>query len=229
MAYNISTMHIWRLFNGECECPMCKLKKKTECDIADAYLSEAVMEDAEREKVNKYGFCKDHYDLLYTGKNKLGLALQASTRLWKLDMKIKPVDVKQAVKTAKKLREEINDCIICRKIEFHMSRYFETVARLYGDDEKFRNQFKTVKGFCYPDYIRLVENAPKAHKYAKEFLQVLYEKQKQSAEEVQKNLKDFTMAFDYRSASLPPKSASQSLVQARIKFYGEKPMLPERR
>ncbi len=229
MAYNISTMHIWRLFNGECECPMCKLKKKTECDIADAYLSEAVMEDAEREKVNKYGFCKDHYDLLYTGKNKLGLALQASTRLWKLDMKIKPVDVKQAVKTAKKLREEIDDCIICRKIEFHMSRYFETVARLYGDDEKFRNQFKTIKGFCYPDYIRLVENAPKAHKYAKEFLQVLYEKQKQSAEEVQKNLKDFTMAFDYRSTALPSKSASMSLVKTYVKMYGDKPILPERK
>ena len=187
------------------------------------------MEDAEREKVNKYGFCKEHYDLLYTGKNKLGLALQSSTRLWKLDMKIKPVDVKQAVKTAKKLREEISDCIICRKLEFNMERYFETVARLYGDDEKFRKQFETVKGFCYPDYIRLVENAPKARAYAKQFLEVLYNKQKSSAEEVQKNLKDFTMAFDYRSTSLPPKSASLSLVQARIKFYGEKSDLPERR
>ena len=60
MAYNISTMHIWRLFNGNCECPMCKLRKKTESDIAELYLSEAVMEDAEREKVNKFGFCKDH-------------------------------------------------------------------------------------------------------------------------------------------------------------------------
>ena len=58
MGYNISTMHIWRMFNGECECPMCKLRVKTECDIAELYLSEAVMEDAEREKVNKYGFAK---------------------------------------------------------------------------------------------------------------------------------------------------------------------------
>ena len=110
-----------------------------------------------------------------------------------------------------------------------MVRYFETVARLYGDDEKFRKQFSTIKGFCYPDYVRLVENAPKAGKHAKEFLEVLYEKQKQSAEEVHKNLTDFTMAFDYRSTSLPPKSASMSLVQSRIKFYGEKSTLPERR
>lgn len=229
MAYNISTMFIWRLFNEGCECPMCKLKQKTENDVCETYLSEAVMEDAEREKVNKYGFCKEHYDLLYAGRNKLGLALQASTRLKSLDKLIKPVDVKSAVKQAKKLREEISDCIICRKIEFNMKRYFETVARLYGDDEKFRRQFKTVKGFCYPDYLRLLENASKAGKYANEFLSVLYEKQKQSAEEVYKNLQDFTMAFDYRSTSLPPKSASQSLVQTRIKFYGEKSVVPERK
>ena len=229
MSYNISTMFIWRLFNEKCECPMCKLKQKTENDITESYLAEAVMEDAEREKVNKYGFCKEHYDLLYLGKNKLGLALQASTRLKTLDKKIKALDVKNAVKTAKKLREEISDCIICRKIEFHMKRYFETVARLYGDDEKFRRQFQTVKGFCYPDYIRLIENAPKAGKHAKEFLEVLYEKQKSSASEVYKNLEDFTMAFDYRSTSLPSKSASQSLIQTRIKFYGEKPVIPERK
>jgi hypothetical protein len=229
MGYNISTMHIWRMFNGDCECPMCKLKLKTECDIAELYLSEAVMEDAEREKVNKYGFCKDHFDLLYSGKNKLGLALQQCTRLKKVDKLIKPVDVKSAVKVAKKLREEMDSCIICIRLEDNMKRYFETVARLYGDDEKFRKQFATIKGFCYPDYIRLVENAPKAGKFANEFLKVLYEKQKATAEEVHKNLTDFTMAFDYRSTSLPPKSASMSLVQSRIKFYGEKATLPERR
>lgn len=229
MGYNISTMHIWRLFNGDSECPMCKLKLKTECDIAESYLSEAVMEDDEREQVNKHGFCKDHYDLLYSGKNKCGLALQELTRLKKVDKMIKPIDVKSAVKKAKKLREELDDCIICRKLEFNMKRYFETVARLYGDDERFRKQFATVKGFCYPDYIRLVENAPKAGKYAKQFLEVLYEKQKESAKELYNNLETFTLAFDYRSTSLPPKSAAQSLVQARIKFYGEKPTLPERR
>ena len=230
MGYNISTMHIWRFFNDECECPMCKLKVKTDCDISESYLSEAVMEDAERAKVNKYGFCERHFDLLYSGRNKLGLALQASTRLSTLDKLVKqPNDAKSAVKLAKKLLEETSDCIICRKIEFNMSRYFETVARLYGDDEKFRKQFETVKGFCFPDFIRLLENANKAGKYAKEFIDVLYRKQKESAVEVAQNLKDFTMAFDYRSNQLPPKSAQRSLQQVRIKFYGEKPVLPERR
>lgn len=229
MGYSIATMHIWRMFNGQCECPMCKLRVKTECDIGELFLSEAVMEDDERKLVNKYGFCKDHFDLLYAGKNKLGLALQQDTRLKTVDKLIKPINAKTAVKTAKKLKEEFSNCVICKRLEYNMKRYFETVARLYGDDEKFRNQFKTIKGFCYPDYIRLVENSPKAGKHAQEFLDVLYEKQKATAEEIHKNLTDFTMAFDYRSSSLPPKSASMSLVQSRIKFYGEKAVLPERK
>jgi hypothetical protein len=43
---------------------MCKIKQIVERDLADQYLSEAVMEDAERAKVNKLGFCQSHYDLL---------------------------------------------------------------------------------------------------------------------------------------------------------------------
>ena len=58
MSYNISTMYIWRHFNNECECPMCKIKQIVERDEADSHLNEAVMEDAERELVNKFGFCK---------------------------------------------------------------------------------------------------------------------------------------------------------------------------
>jgi hypothetical protein len=208
---------------------MCKLKTKTEGEIAELFLSEAVMEDDERALVNKYGFCKEHYDLLYSGKNKLGVALQMSTRLNTVDKLIKPTSPKLAVKYARSLKEKFNDCVICRRLEFNMERYFQTVARLYGDDEKFRRQFATVRGFCYPDYIRLVENSPKAGKYASEFLEVLYNKQKQQAESLKKDLNDFTMAFDYRSSGLPPKNAQLSLVKSRIVFYGEKTTVPERK
>ena len=230
MAYNISTMYIWRNFNGECECPMCKIHQKTECDICDSYLSEAAMEDAEREKVNKYGFCAKHYDVLYSGRGKLPLALQASTRLKTMEKLIKSTpDVKKAVKVAESLRKDTTDCIICRKIEFNMSRYFETVARLYGDDEKFRKAMLTVKGFCFPHFIRLVENSKKAGKHAQEFIDVIYQKQRESLENLGKDLTDFTMAFDYRSSALPSKSASMSLVKTYVKMYGDKPILPERK
>ncbi len=231
MGYNISTMYIWRYFNSECECPMCKIKQIVERDLADSYLSEAVMEDAERAKVNKFGFCSSHYDLLYAGRNKLGLALQLSTRLKRIIDLTKPISSeKEAVKTAKKLRENTESCIICDKIEFHMERYFKTVPALYKDEEKFRvKNFNEVTGFCYPHYIRLVENAKKAGKYSKEFLEVLSKKERESLEKLKSEIDEFTLAFDYRATSLPSKESAKSLKTARLKLYGDLPLPPERK
>lgn len=231
MSYNISTMFIWQYFNNECDCPTCRLRQKTERDLVDSYLNEAVMVDAERERVNKYGFCKDHFDLLYSGRNKLGVALQISTRLKTLKKRIKqPKDAKQAKKLAEALKNETCNCIICRKIEFNMKRYYETVCALYGDDEKFRNEnFKQVKGFCFNCYIRLLENANKAGKYAPELLADLHNAMTNSVNDLDKTITDFTMAFDYHSTGLPSEKASKSLQTARTKFYGEKPLPPERK
>ena len=128
MSYNISTMFIWQYFNNECECPTCRLRQKTESDLADTYLSEAVMEDAERMRVNKYGFCKEHYDLLYSGRNKLGVALQISTRIKTLNRYLKkPKDAKSAKKLAETLKNETCDCVICRK-----STAFKLCINVYG-------------------------------------------------------------------------------------------------
>lgn len=229
MSYNISTMYIFRYFNNKCECPICKIKQITERDIVNAYLSEAVMEDLEREKVNKYGFCNTHYDLLYAGRNKLGVALQISTRLDRLTSILKPItNVKDSVKQAKKLKENTNDCIICRKIEFHLKRYFETIPRLYNDDKRFRDEyFNKVNGFCMPHYIRLLENGKHAGVHAKEFLNTLYEIQLNSLKNLKKNVDDFTLAFDYRKEVTQTKESKESLKTARIKLYGDLPLSPE--
>ena len=231
MSYNISTMFIWQYFNNECLCPTCRLRQKTESDLADTYLSEAVMEDAERMRVNKYGFCKEHYDLLYSGRNKLGVALQISTRLKTLKRYLKQVkDVKSAKKLAETLRQETCNCVICRKIEFNMKRYYETVCALYGDDEKFRTvNFKEIRGFCFPCYIRLLENVNKAGKHAPELLADLHQKMTDSVDDLDSSITDFTMAFDYHSSGLPSEKASSSLRRARVKLYGEKPLPPERK
>lgn len=231
MSYNISTMYIWKFFNENCVCPVCEIRKKMDADISEMYLSEAVMENEERKKVNKYGFCKDHYDLLYLGTNKLGLALQMQTRVKTIKSFIKEyTDVKKAQKHAKKIKERLNTCVICNTLNFNMERYYETIARLYKDDERFRTvAFKSIHGFCYNDYLNLINYAHKAGKFSSEFLTDLHTKQLSSTDDLLKQLSDFTMAFDYRAKSLPSKSASLSLKLTRVKTYGDKTNLPERK
>ncbi len=231
MSYNISTLNIWRTFNDNCVCPVCEIRKKTDAEISEMYLSEAVMEDAERHKVNKYGFCSNHYDLLFSGRNKLGLALQISTRIKTLNNLLSDCkDVKKAQKYAEKLNQNISSCVICNTLEFNMKRYYETIARLYNDDEKFREvNFKSVKGFCVKDYINLVSYASKAGKSAQRFLSELYQKQVNSTNQLLSDLNDFTMAFDYRNKTPLTKGATASLRIARVKLYGDITNLPERR
>ncbi|MBO5926027.1 MAG: hypothetical protein J6Q38_00500, partial [Clostridia bacterium] len=169
--------------------------------------------------------------LLYAGRNKLGLALQISTRLNRIIDLTKPVnDDKKALKLTKKLKENTETCIICDKIEFHMERYFATVPALYRDDSKFREKnFNEVKGFCYPHFIRLVENSKKAGKYSQQFLDVLIQKEKESLIKLKSEIDEFTLAFDYRNKTLPSKESSVSLKTARLKLYGDFPLPPERK
>ncbi len=231
MSYNISTMHIWRFFNENCVCPVCEIRKKTDADISEMYLTEAVMENEERKKVNKYGFCKEHYDLLHLGTNKLGLALQMQTRIKTINSLVKNyTDVKKAQKHAKAIKRRLETCVICNTLNFNMERYYETIARLYSDDERFRKvAFKSIHGLCYNDYLNLINYAHKAGKHSKEFLTDLHEKQTASTNDLLKQLNDFTMSFDYRAKTLPTKSAALSLKLARVKIYGDKTNLPERK
>jgi hypothetical protein len=154
-----------------------------------------------------------------------------STRLNRIIDLTKIVDDdKKALKLTKKLKENTESCIICDKIEFHMERYFKTVPALYKDDSKFRDKnFNEVNGFCYPHFIRLVENSAKAGKYSKQFLETIIEKEKASLTKLKEEIDEFTLAFDYRNKTLPSKESSVSLKTCRLKVYGDFPLPPERK
>ena len=227
MSYSISTLLVWRYFDNQCDCPLCKIKNKIESDLINLYLNEAVMEDDERHLVNKYGFCKDHFDLLYSGANKLGLALQMKTRLYTINKEITLIkDVKTAKKTALKLQEKLSTCLICARIDGNMDRYYKTICQMYNNEEKFRNAFKEINGLCLNHYASLLEYSNNAKGYSQEFLSIIYEKTKNYAENLYQHLDDFTFAFDYRSAKKPDKTATESLRKSRYFFYGEPPTPP---
>lgn len=230
MSYNISTIPVWRTFNKDNLCPLCEIREKTTTDVIDSYLNEAVMEDGARAKVNKRGFCKAHFDVLLSGNNKCGLALQMTTRIEYLNSLLKAPSVKNARKFAEKVEENLNGCVVCDEVEFNMSRYFETIPKLYKDDEKFREEaFKNVNGFCFADYLRLLKNAAHAGKFAERFISELTSIQKSSVAETISDLKDFTGSFDYRRSEPVKKNAALSLKAARIKLYGKPDKFIERK
>ena len=103
MNYHIGTMLIKEHFDGGKDCPVCRIKRSVDVRLTEQYLGEGVMEDHTRAEVNKLGFCSHHFSLLYSMRSKLGLALQASTRM---NTVMKDVEIAKNTKQAKNKRKK---------------------------------------------------------------------------------------------------------------------------
>lgn len=228
MYYSISTTLIYEKYKKGVGCPTCKIRQKVESDLVTQFLNEAVMEDSMRLKVNRLGFCEKHYEVLYAGNSKLGLALQATTRIASLNSVIKKVgDVKSAKKEVEKLKDMTGSCIICELIEYNMKRYYETIARIYKDDEGFRQTFKEVDGYCYGEFIRLLDATKYAGSFSKDYISDLIDVEKNYLNKVEETLREFTDKFDYLKRSSPlSKEGANSLITAESLLYGDKPLAP---
>ena len=67
--------------DGACGCAFCTLYNKLEFNEIDAVLGAAMMEPDIRMETNKKGFCKEHFDIMFGYKNRLGLALILESHL----------------------------------------------------------------------------------------------------------------------------------------------------
>ena len=222
MSYHIGTGLILQEFKPGCECPMCKIEKIVNENLLFQFLNDAVMEDDTRAKVNKLGFCAEHFDLLFARQNKLSVALQAITRTETLKKHIGAKDAKSAKKTAETLRKLTGTCIICDLVEDHMMRYAKTVAQMYAKESPFRAQLLSTRGFCIKHYASLLEHASCAGGKTKEYLADLTRLQSENLDRITNELQWFCDKHDYRNREKPLGSSADALPRIRVKLYGEK-------
>ena len=224
MNYHISTALILQEFpkRGN-ECPLCEIREIVEKNVTEQYLNEAVMVKDVRYKVNEKGFCAKHFDMLFEGQSKLGLALQCVTRMNVLKEGFnKPVGYRAAKKQAEKLIAAQNTCVICDTVEEHMERYAKTVAELYFAEEDFRELLGYTKGFCLKDYASLIMNAKYASIKVNEYVRTLADVQMSNFEAVQSDLQWFCDRHDFRNANKPLEGAKDALPRTRARLYGKK-------
>lgn len=224
MRYHISTSLILQEFpKPDTQCPLCEIRSIVENNVVEQYLNEAVMVTSVRYKVNEKGFCAKHFDQLFEGQSKLGLALQCVTRInvLKADM-TESSSVLAAKKKAKKLTQRETTCIICDTVEEHMQRYYKTVAELYLAEEDFRDLVGYSKGFCLHDYAQLVLNSSYAGLKAKEYVNTLAKVQTENIERVQGDLQWFCDRHDFRNAGKDLGAAKDALPRTRARLYGKK-------
>ncbi len=204
MQYQIQTAPIWDAYKASDGCPLCKIYAAREQRLVLQYLAENVMDPDFRTGSNRMGFCAEHIAMMYSGQNKLGLALQLETRAAELNALIDktPADKKSAAKLAELLRSHIG-CVICKAMEEPMSRYYMTVAEMYDNESDFPDLFGTAK-HCLKHSVCLLDAAKYAGKKTSAYLDALVRSMKRDLKRTETELRDFADCFDFRNAGRRP-------------------------
>lgn len=215
MNYHIDTGLIWENFKKEGECPLCDLYEIVNARVVEQFTTEAVMEDHARDRVNRLGFCEKHFDQLFALPNKLGIALQTSTRLQHIRKHLTPLSKHAQVKReVERLVKEQSTCVLCDLNDFNMNRYYKTIAQMFVKENEFRALLENSKGFCVQHYAKLLECSGAAGLKSSEYVHTLYEVQKRNLDRLQEELDWFCDKFDYRNGDKPWGNSKDAPIRA---------------
>lgn len=223
MNYHIDSGLIINSFKSKCACPICEIKKDLEEKLTYEFLNDAVMDDDCRISVGKKGFCAHHYDMLFNRQNKLSLALQMDTfnsvTLSKLLRQ--PKSLKDAKNIAKEIESATNSCVICDVLDVLIKKYCQTVFRLFVENPDFYKLIYNSNGFCMKHYAMLISECKNMGAFTKEYLKVLSTCQNNAVNNINQNVKTFTLKHDYRNSLNPLGSSEDALIDEREKLFGK--------
>ncbi len=207
-----------------CGCPICTLYNKLEDNELDLILGASMMEPDVRIQTNREGFCRTHYDMMLTRKNRLGMALTLQSHLDELRGRTKPAGLTlpgtdTGVKTAAVIAELEESCYVCRRIEYHFSRMLETVVLLWETDSDFPAKFASQPYFCLPHLRRLLSVAKNklSKKRSAEFSRAAAAVVEPYFDELRGDIDWFCKKFDYRYDEEPWYNSKDSVERA-VKF-----------
>ena len=156
MRDDICTIPVSEVFEVQDGCPICRMYATVEERIVSYIMGDAMMEPDVRIETNKTGFCAEHYDKMLSHRGRLQLALMLETHVKSVegDVFAKKLFNSTAKKT-QKAKTVSESCFICDKVEWGISRMFDTVYRCYESQSDFRTLFNAQPMFCLPHYERL--------------------------------------------------------------------------
>ncbi len=200
-----------------CGCPFCMLYNKLEDNELDLILGASMMEPAVRIRTNKEGFCKIHYDMMLTRKNRLSMALTLESHLAEIAEKLAGGTV--FGNPAKKIAGLEDTCYVCSRVEFNFKNMTETAVLLWETDEDFRAKFALSPFFCLPHYARL--DAAAKNRLGKSdysaFGKISRGIVKKYADELLSDVSWFCKKFDYRYGDEPWHN-SKDAVERAVRF-----------
>jgi len=204
-----------------CGCALCALYRKLEEDELELILGASMMEPDVRIKTNESGFCRTHYDMMVTRKNRLGMALTLESHLAELSKEIRDGGFGggQGNKPIKRIGELECSCYVCRRIEYNFEHMVDTAVWLWESDEEFAPKLKAQPYFCLPHYKKLLSYGQKrlGKKKQPAFAEACARVVEGYMEKLSGDVSWFCKKFDYRYKD-EPWNDSKDAVERAIRF-----------
>lgn len=225
MRESILTIPVNEIFEPKCGCPICRMRDMLEDRTVEYIMGAAMMEPDVRIETNRQGFCKTHFEQMRACKNRLSLALMLQSHLQSMQKNIfdraKPGFFESKTAKQKKVSAVNNDCFVCSKIEWGMSRLMVTVFELYQKEREFRTLFAEQEQLCLPHYDMLVALAAEKldKRWLSDFVAACGELTKKYLDALEADVSHFCKMYDYRNTG---KGAdwgnSKDSIERAIKF-----------
>lgn len=202
-------------------CPVCALYNMLEDNELEIILGASMMEPDVRIKTNKEGFCRTHYDMMFTRKNRLGMALTLQSHLNELrdETGAGALLGDPGAKAARRICDLEESCYVCRRIDFNFGHMLETIVFLWDSDEAFPKKLASQPCFCLPHYRMLLgcgkSRLPKK-KYP-EFVKACAGVVEPYFDKLRSDIDWFCRKFDYRYED-EPWHDSKDAVERAMKF-----------
>lgn len=207
--------------DASCGCPLCALSRRLEENELDLILGASMMEPDVRIRTNERGFCRQHYDMMFVRKNRLGMALTLESHLDELSKEIRDGGIGggNGSKPVKRIGALEQSCYVCERIEGYFEHMVDTAVYLWEHDDAFAPKLKAQPYFCLPHYRRLLQCGQKrlGKKAQKEFAAQCGDVVERYMEELKKDVSWFCKKFDYRFQE-EPWYQSKDAVERAIRF-----------
>ena len=202
-------------------CPFCALYRMLEENELDLILGASMMEPDIRIRTNKEGFCRLHYDMMFTRKNRLGMALTLESHLAELagDLRDGGLGGGKGNKPIKRIGELEGNCYVCNRINRNFEEMVDTAVYIWETDDEFSAKLKAQPYFCLPHYRKLLQYGQK--RLGKKDLPVFAAQCEKVVSDylaaLQNDVSCFCKKFDYRYEEEPWYN-SKDAVERAFKF-----------
>ena len=241
MREKIDTVPLTEAFSSGDECPLCYLERQAEQRTIRYVLGSGAsyMEPEVRGATDAAGFCRGHYEKMYTYGNKLGNALILQTYMAGLLEEFTRLREEFTMPDKRPLlgkrkdgppelltwaRKKNSTCYICSRTRENMDRYYATFFAMIRDPD-FRTLVENSKGFCMHHFTQLMEHAREELPNAQRewFYPAVLKLMEDNLYRMKEDLDWFVRKHDYTMAGQPWKNSADAVPRAMQKMKGGHP------